>query len=192
MKRCLALLAAVCALTVRVNAAESEAADWTALFNGHDLAGWTNLNNAKFSVTNGVIHLAPSSGWLCTTRTYTNFIFEAETRGLDTNYNSGFFIRASLEGKPFPPDAWQINLKSSALGALLHGRDTVISNALPAEPVGEWFKFRITVSGTSATMEAGGKPLWKFDQLDAAAGHIGLQAEGKAFDFRNLRVLESR
>jgi len=191
MKRQIITLLAGFGLLARVHAAEPEAADWTSLFNGRDLTGWTNLNNAKFSATNGVIHLAASSGWLCTTRTYTNFIFEAETRALDTNYNSGFFIRSSLEGKPFPPDAWQINLKYSALGALLHGRDTVVSNALPAKPVGEWFRFRITVSGTTATLETEGKQVWKFDKIDTTAGHLGLQAEGKAFEFRDLRVLES-
>ena len=188
----LTFLAAVCASILHMNAGEPEAADWTPLFNGQDLADWTNLNHAKFSVTNGVIHLAASSGTLATTRVYTNFIFEAESRALETNYNSGLFVRTGIEGKPFPPDAWQINLKHSALGALLHGRDTVASNALPAKPVGEWFKFRITVRGTTATMETEGKQLWKFDNLDAAAGHIGLQAEGKSFEFRNLRVLETR
>ena len=165
--------------------------DQDSLFNGHDLTGWTNLNGAKFSATNGVIHLDASSGWLCTTRVFTNFIFEAECRALETNYNSGFFIRAGLDGTPFPTNAWQINLKQSALGALLRGRDTVVSNALPAKPVGEWFTFRITVNGISASLDADGKPLWRFDQLDAASGCIGLQAEGKAFEFRNLRVTET-
>jgi len=171
------------------HAAEPNGAAETSLFNGHDLSGWTVLNDAKFSVTNGVIHLDASSGWLCTTQVFTNFVFEAECRGLQTNYNSGIFIRTGLAGKPFPPDAWQINLKQSALGALLRGSKIVVSNSLPAKPVGEWFKFRITVSGSSTSLDADGVRLWKYDNLDMAAGHIGLQAEGKSFEFRNLRLL---
>ena len=167
------------------------AADSTAIFNGHDLSGWTILNDAKFSATNGVIHLDASSGWLCTARDFTNFIFEAECRALETNYNSGFFIRAGLEGKPFPTDAWQINLKSSALGALLRGRETVVSNSLPAKPVGEWFSFRISVNGARVALDADGKPLWAYDKLDTAAGRIGIQAEGKSFEFRNLHLVET-
>jgi hypothetical protein len=31
---------------------------------------------------------------------------------------------------------------------------------------------------------------WEFNQLDAERGYIGIQAEGKAFDFRNLRIQE--
>lgn len=170
------------------HAAEPAPATGTPLFNGRDLSGWTVMNGAKFYATNGVIHLDASSGWLCTTQVFTNFIFEAECRGMQTNYNSGIFIRTGQEGKPFPPNAWQINLKQSALGALLLGKDTVVSNCLPAKPVGEWFKFRITVSGSSAALDADGVRLWKYDHLDAANGNIGLQAEGKAFEFRNLRV----
>ena len=166
-------------------------ADRSSLFNGHDLTGWTNLNGGKFSATDGVIHLDASSGWLGTTREFTNFIFEAECRALETNYNSGFFIRAGLEGAPFPTNAWQVNLKQSALGALLRGRDTVVSNALPAKLVGEWFTFRITVNGSGAALDVDGAPLWRFEKLDASSGHIGLQAEGKAFEFRNLRVTET-
>lgn len=191
MKRQIITLLAGLGLLAHVQAAEPEAADWTSLFNGHDLTGWTNLNDGKFTVTNGVIHLDASSGWLCTTREFTNFIFEAECRALQTNYNSGLFIRAGQEGKPFPPDAWQINLKHSALGALLRGRDTVVSNSLPTKPVGEWFMFRITVNGSSASLDADGRQLWKFDRLDATAGHIGLQAEGKSFEFRKLRIHEA-
>ena len=188
MKRQFIIILVGLGLIARVQAAEPEAADWTSLFNGKDLTGWTNLNGAKFSVTNGVIHMDASSGWLCTTRVFTNFIFEAECRALETNYNSGFFIRAGLEGKPFPTNAWQINLKQSALGALLRGSKTVVSNSLPAKPVGEWFKFRITVHGQNVALDADGARLWKYDTLDVAQGHLGLQAEGKSFEFRNLRL----
>ena len=191
MKRQLITILAGLGLLARVQAAEPEAADWTPLFNGKDLTGWTNLNGAKFSVTNGVIHMDASSGWLCTTQVFTNFIFEAECRALETNYNSGYFIRAGLDGKPFPTNVWQINLKQSALGALLRGSKTVVSNSLPAKPIGEWFKFRITARGQSVALDTGGAPLWKFDTLDVTSGHIGLQAEGKSFEFRNLRLLET-
>ena len=191
MKHHLITIIAALSLVAQTKAAEPATGNWTSLFNGRDLSGWTNLNGAKFSATNGVIRLDASSGWLCTTQVFTNFIFEAECRALDTNYNSGFFIRAGLEGKPFPTNAWQINLKQSALGALLRGSKTVVSNSLPAKPVGEWFKFRITVNGSSTSLDADGTPLWKFDALDATSGHIGLQAEGKSFEFRKLRIVET-
>jgi hypothetical protein len=35
-----------------------------------------------------------------------------------------------------------------------------------------------------------GERAWEFNELDADRGYIGIQAEGKAFDFRNIRVQE--
>ncbi len=94
---------------------------WQSLFNGNNLSGWVPMNDAVFFATNGCIHLAKSSGWLRTERQFTNFVFEAEWRALHSNYNSGFFLRAGLTGKPFPTEVWQVNLKESALGSLLKG-----------------------------------------------------------------------
>jgi hypothetical protein len=163
---------------------------WQPLFNGKDLTGWVIMNDAAFSVTNGMIHLEKSMGWLRTEKVYTNFVFEAEWRGLETNYNSGFYIRAGLEGKPHPTDAWQVNLKQSALGQLLRGKPEVLPSKTPAFPVNEWVKFRIEARGKKLTLDVNGKRAWEFDKLDTDHGYIGIQAEGRPLDFRNLRVLE--
>jgi hypothetical protein len=179
------LLAQVC------RAADSPPqAPWHSLFNGKDLSGWTPMNDGVFSATNGVIHLASGMGWLRTERQYTNLVFEAEWRALQTNYNSGFFLRAGLDGKPFPTDVWQVNLKETALGSLLKGAKTVQPSTTPALPLNQWFKFRMELSGRKLVLDVNGQRAWEFNDLDAAPGYLGLQAEAKAFDFRNLRVQE--
>lgn len=165
-----------------------EESGWTPLFNGKDLSGWVPMNEGIFSVTNGNIRLVKGMGWLRTQRPYTNFVFEAEWRALEPNYNSGFFVRAGLEGKPFPTEVWQVNLKESALGSLLKGSKTVVNSVTPKLPVQEWGKFRIEVSGRKLLLYANGQKAWEFNDLDSPHGYLGLQAEGKAFDFRNLRV----
>src|SRR5260221_14292759 len=107
------------------NAPQSSAADiavdtnWVTLFNGKDLTGWMIMNDGNFSAANGILHLEKSMGWLRTEKQYTDFILEAEWRALETNYNSGFFIRAGLEGKAFPGKASQVNLKPGSLGSLI-------------------------------------------------------------------------
>ena len=35
-----------------------------------------------------------------------------------------------------------------------------------------------------------GERAWEFKELDADRGYIGIQAENKAFDFRNIRIQE--
>jgi hypothetical protein len=164
--------------------------NWQSLFNGKDLTGWVIMNDAAFSVTNGVIHLNPSTGWLRTEKVYTNFVFEAEWRGLETNYNSGFYVRAGLEGKPHPTNAWQVNLKQSALGQILRGKPEVAPSKTSAFPANEWVNFRIEARGRKMTLDVNGHRAWEFDKLDVDHGYIGIQAEGHPLDFRNLRVRE--
>ena len=187
MRKLLTLLA-FAALATSLRADDSQPAQWISLFNGTNLDGWTVVNGGEFSATNGVIHLDKGTGWLRTERQFTNFVFEAEWRALVTNYNSGFLIRAGLDGKPFPTDVWQVNLKGTGLGGLLRGSKTIVPSVTPQAPIGEWNRFRIAARGNHLVLEVNGERAWEFDDFDAEGGYIGLQAEGKPFEFRNLRV----
>jgi hypothetical protein len=167
-----------------------EGHNWQTLFNGSDLSGWTPMNDGVFLVTNRCLRLVKGMGWLRSERACTNFVFEAEWRALQTNYNSGFFLRAGLEGRPFPTDVWQVNLKESALGSLMRGSKTVVPSNFPKLPLNQWCKFRMEVSGRKVVLSIDDRRAWEFADLDAPWGYVGLQAEGKAFDFRNLRLQE--
>ena len=164
--------------------------EWLVIFNGRDLSGWQSMNEAHFQATNGMIHLSRGMGWLRTEREYTNFIFEAEWRAVHTNYNSGFFLRAGLTGKPFPTDVWQVNLKDVALGSLLIGSKTVVPAVTPKLPINEWCTFRMEARGHKLTLDINGQRAWEYNEFNPEHGFLGLQAEGHAFDFRNLRVQE--
>lgn len=172
--------------------AQSSETSWHSLFNGKNLSGWVSMNDGVFIITNDCIRLVRGSGWLRSERRYTNFVFEGESRGLQTNYNSGYFLRAVLEGKPFPTEVWQVNLKQSSLGSLLKGSKTVQQATVPGLPAEQWFKFRMEARGHKLTLDIDGQRAWEFNDFDADYGYIGLQAEGRAFDFRNLRIQELR
>jgi hypothetical protein len=161
-----------------------------ALFNGTNLDGWVPMNGGHFTATNGVIHLEGGQGWLRTAKTYGDFVLSAEWRGLKTNYNSGVFLRASLIGKPWAPDIWQVNTKQTGIGELLAGSKKIIPSFIPPKQPGTWVKFRIEARGTNLTLDVNGRRTWEFHSLQPAAGYIGLQAEGKAFEFRNLKIAE--
>lgn len=162
---------------------------WTPLFNGTNLDGWVAMNSAKFSVANGAIHIEGGMGWLRTERTFTNFVLKAEWRGLETNYNSGFFLRAELDGQPMPTNGWQVNLKQTDLGAWLKNKDIKYSPKPPIVPDGEWATFTMQARGTNATLWLNGQKLWTCD-FDAASGFIGIQAEGKRMELRSVQVRE--
>ena len=163
-------------------------AKWEVLFNGKDLSGWAPVHDVTFVVTNGNLRLVKGMGWLRTEKEYTNFILEAEWRALVPEYDSGFFIRAGLDGKPWPKDGWQVNLARSALGALVKGYKTVVPAETAPMPLNQWVKFRIEVRGTKVTLDVNGERAWEFNELDAVRGYIGIQVEEKSFDFRNIKV----
>lgn len=158
------------------------------LFNGTNLTGWLPMHGGKFYVTNGVIRAEGGKGWLRTAESFTNFVLDVEWRGLETNYNSGIFVRAPLEGNPWATNVWQINTKQSAIGELLEGSKKIVPVQTPAIPAGEWIKFRFEARNRELTLEVNGQRAWKFSELSPASGFIGLQAEGKMVEFRNLLV----
>jgi hypothetical protein len=180
-----ALTMAVFAIILQARAAET----WEVLFNGQDLSGWSPVHDVSFTVTNGNLRLVKGMGWLRTEKEYTNFVFEAEWMAFDPGYDSGFFLRAGLEGKPWPKDGWQVNLSSAALGGLVKGYKTVVPAETPRKPLNQWVKFRIEVRGKKVTLDVDGERAWEYDNLDAQHGYLGIQAENKSFDFRNVRVL---
>jgi hypothetical protein len=163
---------------------------WQSLFSGTDLSGWVKMSEGDFAATNGVILVTGGKGWLRTERQFTDFIMEVEGRGLETNFNGGIFIRAPLEGTPWPTNVWQVNLKQTAVGELLEGSTRIMPSKLPPRRVGDWIKFRVEVRGHSIALEVDGQQIWNFEKFTPIRGFIGLQAEGKTVEFRNLRIGE--
>jgi hypothetical protein len=166
----------------------ADAGKWESLFNGQDLAGWQKVHEVTFAVTNGNLRLVTGMGWLRTEKTFTNFVLELEWRALEANYDSGIFIRAGLDGKPWPTDGWQVNLSRGALCGLVKGYKTVVPAETPPKPVNQWVKLRIEVAGKKVVCDVDGERAWEYEGIDAASGFVGIQAENKSFDFRNLRI----
>jgi hypothetical protein len=183
---------AACLAVVQVAAAADEPKDgkWQLLFNGKDLTGWSPVHDVTFAVTNGNLQLVKGMGWLRTERQFSDFILEVEWRALVPAYDSGFFIRAGLDGAPWPKGGWQVNLKDNSLGGLVKGTKTMVPAETPRMPVGKWVKFRLEVRGKKISLDVDGERAWEFGELDTDRGYIGIQAENKAFDFRNLRIQE--
>ena len=183
-----------CIATTRMASAAEAAKEgqWQPLFNGKDLSGWVPVHEVTFVVTNGNLRLVSGMGWLRTEKQYGDFVLEVEWRALVPQYDSGLFLRAGLEGKPWPKDGWQVNLLRGALGGLVKGYKTVVPAETPPMPLNKWVKFRIEVRGRRVTLDVDGERAWEFNELDAARGYVGIQAENKSFDFRNIRLMELR
>jgi hypothetical protein len=60
----------------------------------------------------------------------------------------------------------------------------------PRKPLNQWVKVRIEARGPKVKLSMDGEDAWETDQVDAVSGYLGIQAENKAFDFRNIRIQE--
>jgi len=189
MKALISLLT-VLIVTAGARGAGTEPAKWQSLFNGQDLKGWQPVHDVTFVVKDGNLRLVKGMGWLRTEMQFKDFVLEFEWRALEEQYDSGIFLRAGLEGKPWPNDGWQLNLRYNQLGALVKGYHTVVPAETPKAPVNKWVKFRVEVRGTRVKLIVDGEDAWESDKLVADHGYLGIQAENKAFDFRNIRVQE--
>jgi hypothetical protein len=58
------------------------------------------------------------------------------------------------------------------------------------KPAGEWNEWRIIIEGDKASFWCNGQKAWDATNLVPERGYVGLQAEGAAMEFRNLRIRE--
>jgi len=163
---------------------------WVALFNGKDLKGWIGMNDVQGEVVDGNLRVGKGMGWLRLEKEYKDFILEFEWRALEEQYDSGIYFRAPLEGKPWPDAGFQVNLRYNALGALVKNRKTIVPAETPKLPINQWHKLRLEARGKKAKLVINGEDNWETDLLDRETGYLGIQIEGKAFDFRNIRLQE--
>ena len=164
------------------------AGTWESLFNGKDLAGWTKVHDVDFQVIDGNLRLIKGMGWLRTDNQYSDFVLEFEWRALDEKYDSGIFFRAGPEGKPWPDKSYQVNLRYDMLGGLVQGFKPLVPAETPRMPLNQWVKFRIEAKGKTVTLDVDGERAWETDRIEPGKGYIGIQAEDRRFDFRNLRI----
>jgi len=178
------------AVAVLAQAPDDADARWQPLFDGRSLAGWEAVNDVTFEVQESRIRLVRGMGWLRTGEQYRDFILELECRPLVEKYDSGIYFRAGLKGKPWPEGGWQVNLRHDMLGGLVKGYSAKVPARTPGVPVGQWVKLRLVAKGSTVSLDIDGERAWEFGELDSESGYIGIQAEDRAFDFRNIRLLE--
>jgi len=172
----------------------ADEAGFKPLFNGKDFDGWRFSGQKdgdawpeNWKVKDGVIHLTGGGRPnLVTVREFADFEMKFEWRALAEKYNSGFFIRCAKEAGNN-----QINLAKGSEGGFVGGK---VDGAKPVpelqKPSGEWNEWRVVVKGDKVGYWCNGKLAWEATGLKPEQGHIGLQAEGAAMEFRNLRVRE--
>jgi len=161
------------------------------LFDGKTLSGWKVIT-CEVEVKDGAILLKAGDGILRTQREYADFVLECEWKALaEDNWDSGVFFRCTDPPADRPwPKVYQVNCRKTMEGnvdVLKKARSKGLTKS------GEWNKFKLTVVGSTASLEINGKRAWTADGVEAPKGYIALQAEvpnGGQFLFRNITIVE--
>lgn len=191
MKRQLfrACVTLILALTTTAFAADAKRAQ---LFDGKTLEGWDQLK-CEAAVQDGNILIKSGNGMVQSKKKYADFILEFDWKSLkEDNWDSGVYFRYdSIPQNAAWPPRYQVNLRKGDEGNV-GGLQVAKSQGL-FKP-GEWNSFKLTVKGTTASLEINGKPAWSADGLEGPKeGFIGLQSEtpgGGQCLFRNVYLTE--
>lgn len=172
---------------------------WVSLFNGKDLSGWFVRGKAVWTVQDGVLIGEGGMGHIYTDVTCTDFEVKGIFRTSGTNANSGFYFRANPpadnpDGFPRGYEAQICNTQDAYTGWLWKpGKPT----GKPTTPLmtkdGEWFTYRIKVTGTHIQFWINNKPVMIYDDDEYKSGHFaiqghnpGMKIEAKELYYRSL------
>ncbi len=192
--------------------AQSQANEWTDLFNGKDLTGWKQLNGkATYEVIDGeivgtTVSNEPNS-FLSTEQDYGDFILELELF-LDNDLNSGIQFR-SLSSKDYqdgrvhgyqmevdPSErAWSGGIYDESRRGWLYPLELNIA-AKNAFKINDWNKYRIECIGNTVRTWVNGVPTAHIIDDLTTTGFIALQVHsiskdkepGQQIRWRNIRI----
>ena len=195
-------------------AAAAHAASWQPLFNGRDLAGWSQRNGqATYTVRDGALVgttvVGSPNSFLCTTDSYGDFIFECEFMA-DWGLNSGVQIRSERSpgvrgGRVYgyqveidPSDrAWTGGIYDESRRGWLHTLEAQPGSKQAYHKDG-WNLLRVEARGTSIRTWVNGVPCADILDNTTLRGFIGLQVHGVGNDstkagmcvrWRDLRIM---
>jgi hypothetical protein len=195
---------------IKPTTSPADAGQWTALFDGKTLNGWTNPYEwGKAAIVDGEIHLTTTKRkfFLTTAKQYADFIFEVEVKMPEGKSNSGFMFRChrkpnkvfGYQAEVDPSDRkWSGGLYDEGRRGWLYPnkkkKETIAAfrkNAGETFKRNDWNKYRIECVGMSLKISVNGVMTTDFKDATDAQGYLALQhhgEKGKIYRFRNIRV----
>jgi hypothetical protein len=171
--------------------AAQNAGDWVSLFDGRSMDGWTKMNDGNWTVRDGALaYTGGGNGWLRSNREYGNFALAVSWRfPSGDRWDSGLFLRAGMEGKPWPSQGYQVQMLKGAEGGIDGARGAKAHPEL-LNPAGQWNVFQVTVVGDTAAVAINGRPATVGTGLTRPSGYLGWQAEGFPLEIRQVSIVE--
>jgi hypothetical protein len=178
------------------------------LFDG-TLDNWRVVytENDNIKIVDGRLRVEGPSGWVRSTKRYTDFHLEIEFRWLTDDADSGVFLRAGADetfARGWPAGSYQVQLRNPAgessfppVGHLFRHQmadgplrfDEESARTL-ALPTGEWQTLAIELVGERLAVWLNGTGITQALGIQKSTNFIGLQAERGGLEFRSIRIQE--
>jgi hypothetical protein len=200
MKR-LGILTASLALSCSSAAQPQGEAGWTSLFDGKTLKGWQIRGGGVYSVDQGTILCVTGTGaygWLCSEKTYGDFVLDLETKVEGTG-NSGVQVRSQIDAKDLMT-GYQFDLDRTrpSSGRLYDEARRKLLQDVPLRPEArgalkndDWNTMRMECVGDRLRSWVNGVPIVDYRDAVDFDGLLALQVHsGKdtKIRFRNIRI----
>jgi hypothetical protein len=194
------------------SALESNPAGWTDLFPDKDFKGWRRVPIDPLAAKAVWKHSADGKTLLCdgtggvkellmNEEERGDGIFHVEWRwgkdqGEKPNYNGGIYLRSALDGKTWIQAQVARGAKPPVVGDFIgmlaeDGKpkrvDLLQKGPSREAPVGDWNTYEITCKGKAISLWVNGGVTLVWEDFPIARGHLGLQAEFAAYEFRSLK-----
>ena len=183
------------------------------LFDG-TLDGWVveNTTANNFTVKDRILRVEGPQGWLRSQRQYGDFALRVEVRFLTDDADSGIFFRApgpasNVFMRGWPANAYQVQIRDITrnkttnpiwFGNLYRhrvapGETTFDSDAAlaAAKPTGEWQVIEMDVVADTLTARLNGAVVTRAANIVNPRGHIGVQGETGALEYRMIAIREA-
>jgi hypothetical protein len=174
---------------------------WTSLFDGKTLKGWTPRGGGVWSVDEGTILGVTGTGeygWLCSEKTYGDFVLEYEAK-IESTGNSGVQVRSRIDAKDLMV-GYQFDLDRTrpSTGRLYDEARRKLLQDVPLRPeargalkADDWNKVRLECVGDRLRSWVNGVAIVDYRDPVDLSGIVALQVHsGKdaKIRWRNLRI----
>jgi hypothetical protein len=175
--------------------------DWTTLFDGKSLKGWTPRGGGVWSVDEGTILGVTGTGeygWLCSEKVYGDFVLEYEAK-IESSGNSGVQVRSRIDAKDLMV-GYQFDLDRTrpSTGRLYDEARRKLLQDVPLRPdargalkADDWNKVRLECVGDRLRSWVNGVAIADYRDPVDLSGIVALQVHsGKdaKIRWRNVRI----
>jgi hypothetical protein len=162
---------------------------WILLFDGETLFGWQPSSEANWKVADGVISVSEGAkGLLNTTTEFGDYVLRVDFRAAKGT-NSGVFLRTPVQPTDPAADCYELNIAEPAVSPFFTGSFVGRQKAEATTDSTDWRTFLVRAEGGHFTVTLDGRRVLDYvDERPLGRGHIGLQFNSGAVEFRNVKL----